>query len=83
MLPYNDFREFVFNNATTSIKLVDDCGNVWNCNLIFVTFPCKHFKLGGEWSGLVPARRISIGDSILLGAQSSGPNESIYLMLYS
>ncbi|GAU39653.1 hypothetical protein TSUD_18360 [Trifolium subterraneum] len=81
MLPYDGFGEFAFHEATTSIKLVDDCGNVWNCNLIFVTFPCKHYKVSGEWARLVAARRLSVGLNIMVGAQPSRQSESLYLII--
>ncbi|GAU42517.1 hypothetical protein TSUD_376450 [Trifolium subterraneum] len=81
MLPYDGFGDFAFHEATTSIKLVDDCGNVWNCNLIFVTFPCKHYKVSGEWARLVAARRLSVGLNIMIGAQPSRRSESLYLII--
>ncbi|GAU50461.1 hypothetical protein TSUD_240590 [Trifolium subterraneum] len=81
MIPYDGFGEFAFDEATTSIKLVDDCGNVWNCSLIFVTFPCKYFKVGGEWGRLVTARKMSIGLNIMIGAQPNGHSETIYLII--
>ncbi|MCH79283.1 replication protein A1-like protein [Trifolium medium] len=79
MLPYDGFGEYAFHDATTSIKLVDDYGNVWFCSLICVTFPCKHFKVGGQWSRLVAARRLSVGSVITIGVQPDANNETLYL----
>ncbi|GAU43971.1 hypothetical protein TSUD_283980 [Trifolium subterraneum] len=80
-LPYDGFGEFVFDEAVESINLVDECGNLWICDLTLVTFPCKHFKIGGDWSRMVSARRLSIGVSVKIGAPPGGHNESIYFML--
>jgi hypothetical protein len=33
MLPYDGFGEVIFEEDATSIKLVDDCGNLWDCAL--------------------------------------------------
>ncbi|PNX63724.1 hypothetical protein L195_g053647, partial [Trifolium pratense] len=44
MLPYDGFGEYAFHQGTTSIKVVDEYGNAWFCSLIFVSFPCKHYK---------------------------------------
>ncbi|GAU47041.1 hypothetical protein TSUD_239990 [Trifolium subterraneum] len=80
-LPYDGFGEFVFEEAATSIRLVDECGNLWTCDLTLLTFPCKHFKIGGDWSRMVSTRRLSIGVSVKIGAPAGDHNESIYFML--
>ncbi|WJX15146.1 non-specific serine/threonine protein kinase [Trifolium repens] len=80
VLPYNSFGRDAFDEATTSIRLVDDCGNAWVCDLIFVTFPCKYYKVGGEWNRMVVTKRLSIGDVIRVGVQG-GHSECLYLTL--
>ncbi|KAK2373612.1 hypothetical protein QL285_074640 [Trifolium repens] len=45
ILPYEDFGEKALHKTTTTLHLVDDCGNKWNCVLIFGSFLYKHFKL--------------------------------------
>ncbi|MCI02353.1 replication protein A1-like protein [Trifolium medium] len=80
MLPYDGFGEYAFEEDATTIKLVDDCGNKWNCTLVYVTFPFKHFKVGGEWSRLVAARRLAVGESVTVGAQANGHSQAIYLL---
>ncbi|WJX46906.1 DNA helicase [Trifolium repens] len=48
MLPYEKFGGKTFEEKMTTIKIVDDCGNIWNCILIvYGSFPNKHFKK--EW----------------------------------
>jgi hypothetical protein len=39
--------------GTTSIKLVDDCGNSWGCVLIFGSTPYQHIMIGGQWKRFV------------------------------
>jgi hypothetical protein len=62
---------------------VDDCGNVWSCTLNYLAFPYKHFAVGGEWSKLVAARRVLVGETIKVGAKTIDPNvsnDTMYLM---
>ncbi|WJX77560.1 DNA helicase [Trifolium repens] len=67
ILSYEDFGEKALHKTTTTLNLVDDCGNKWNCMLIFGSFPYKHFKIGGEWKILVLARILKVGDHIKVG----------------
>jgi hypothetical protein len=48
-MPYEDFGEKALHKTTTTLNLVDDYGNKWNCVLIYGYFSYKHFKIGGEW----------------------------------
>ncbi|XP_045791434.1 uncharacterized protein LOC123886139 [Trifolium pratense] len=81
MLPYHGFGEYAFHEGSTSIKLVDDYGNAWFCSLICVTFPCKHYRVGGQWSRLVAARRLTAGSVVTVGSQPDANNETLYLIL--
>lgn len=47
--------------GTTSIKLVDDCGDGWDCVLIFGSTPYQHTMIGGRWKRFVDARRVCQG----------------------
>ncbi|MCI06262.1 hypothetical protein A2U01_0027320, partial [Trifolium medium] len=42
MLPYEEFGEKAFEKKMTTIKIVDDCGNICNCILIYGSFPYNH-----------------------------------------
>ena len=64
---------------TTSIKLVDDCENVWDCVLIFGSTPYQHAMIGGQWMRFVVARRLREGVHIRLGVPMAGKNDIIYL----
>jgi hypothetical protein len=66
----------------TTLKLVDDCGHQWNCLLVFVSFPYKHFKLGGEWKRFVAASRLNVGDHIQVRRQVGGNDGNLYLTVY-
>ncbi|WJX12029.1 DNA helicase [Trifolium repens] len=81
MLPYDGFGEIIFEEDVTSIKLVDECGNLWDCALVYVTFPFKHFKIGGQWSRLVAARRLIVGQTIRVGANPAEQTHTINLIL--
>jgi hypothetical protein len=58
--------------------LVDDSENAWFCSLTSVAIPVRCFKLGGQWSNIVAARRLSVGDNIRLGVQGVGAGEIVY-----
>jgi hypothetical protein len=48
-----------------------------------LAFPYKHFAVGGEWSKLVAARRVLVGETIKVGAKTIDPNvsnDTMYLM---
>ncbi|GAU45373.1 hypothetical protein TSUD_89930 [Trifolium subterraneum] len=64
-----------------SLELVDECGNSWTCDLTLLTFPCKQFKIGGDWSRMVSARKLTIGAAVKIGAPAGGNNETIYFTL--
>jgi hypothetical protein len=65
--------------GTTSIKLVDDCGNGWDCVLIFGSTPYQHAIIGGQWKRFVDARRLREEVQIRLGVPMAGENDTIYL----
>jgi hypothetical protein len=50
--------------------------------LIFVSFPYKHYKLGGEWKRIVGALRFAVGDTIKLGWDNDRKNESLIICIY-
>ncbi|WJX28733.1 DNA helicase [Trifolium repens] len=81
MLPSEEFGDDIFNQQATSIKLVDECAIEWDCYLIHVTFPFKYCNIGGQWSSLVAARRLKIGDAVKFGVPTRGHNEVLYLTL--
>ncbi|GAU22902.1 hypothetical protein TSUD_377140 [Trifolium subterraneum] len=81
MISYEDFGASAFDKEMTTLLIVDDYGNLWNCILIYGSFPYKHFKIGGEWKRMVAARRIAVGDRIKLQCDRHGRDEFIFLTL--
>jgi hypothetical protein len=79
MLIYEGKVETMLDRATTSLKLVDDCGNRWECLLIFGTVPYDHCMIGGEWKRFVEARKLCEGVRIRLGVPMAGVNDTVYL----
>lgn len=69
----------MLDTSATNVKIVDDCGNVWDCDLIFRTLPYEHCRIGGQWKRFVEARRLREGVKIRLGAPMAGMNDFIYL----
>ena len=79
MLPYNNFCRLALGKKTTSVVVIDDCGNTWKCIAVYATRPNTHIRIGGGWGRMVDARRLSIGDKIKIGVPNAGKNEKIYL----
>ena len=61
MLIYEGEVAKMMDIRTTSIKLVDDCGNGWDCVLIFGSTPYQHTMIRGQWIRFVDARRLHKG----------------------
>ena len=79
MLIYEGEVAKMMDIRNTSIKLVDDCGNAWDCGLIFGSTPYQHAMIGGQWKHFVDARRLREGVKIRLGVPMAGENDTIYL----
>nr|ABD32737.1 hypothetical protein MtrDRAFT_AC150777g12v1 [Medicago truncatula] len=39
----------MLDTLLTIVNIIDDCGNIWVCELTFATIPYEHFKIGGRW----------------------------------
>jgi len=46
MLEYEGFHEMLLDKSNTTIKLIDDCGNRWDCYQVYQSLPEKLFKIG-------------------------------------
>ncbi|XP_024636431.1 ATP-dependent DNA helicase PIF1 [Medicago truncatula] len=55
----------MLDTLKTTVNIIDDCGNLWVCELNFVTFPYEHFKIGRRWNRFVEARRLREGVKII------------------
>lgn len=62
-----------------TVNIIDDCANIWVCELTFATIPYEHFKIGGHWKRFVEARRLREGVKIRGGAPMVGTHDTIYL----
>lgn len=78
---YQGFCQLTLGKKSTSVLLIDDCGNKWNCITIYGTRPYNHLKIGGGWKRMVDARRIKVGTNIKIGAPYAGNNDKIYLIV--
>jgi len=79
MLIYTGDISQMLDTSTTNVKIVDDCGNIWDCDLIFGTIPYEHCRIGGQWKRLVEACRLREDVKIRLGAPMAAMNDFIYL----
>jgi len=69
----------MLDTLKTTMDILDNCGNIWECELTFATIPYEHFKIGGRWKRFVEARRLREGVKIRLGAPMVGTHDTIYL----
>jgi len=79
MLRYEGRCAQILDNDATIVKMVDDCGNCWDCVLMFGSTPYEHCKIGGEWKWFVEARRLYEGARVRIGAPIAGSNNTIYV----
>jgi len=77
-----NFVEQGLDRARTNLKLVDECGSLWECVLIFGTTPHEHCMIGGGWKHFVEARNLNDGVRIRLGVPRAGDNDTIYVRVY-
>jgi hypothetical protein len=79
MLRYEGRCAQILDTDATTVKMVDDCGNCWDCVLMFGPTPFEHCKIGGEWKRFVEARRLYEGVRLRIGAPVAGSNHTIYV----
>jgi len=79
MLRHEGRCSWILDDAQNIMKMVDDCGNSWDCVLTFGKTPYEHCKLSGEWKRFVEGRRICKGVRLRIGAPVDGPNQTIYV----
>lgn len=66
-----------------ALRLVDECGNLWECSLPFGRFPFPHFDIGGGFKRMVMARRIGEGSHVMVGAPVVGSNATMFFRVIS
>jgi hypothetical protein len=78
MIEYHGFCELSLNKQITSLVMIDDYANNWDCILIFGYLPNENFKIRGQWKCIIVARRIHEGAEVMDGAPMAGTNEALY-----
>jgi hypothetical protein len=81
MLIYQGLCDLTIGKKTTSLTMIDDCGNKWNCITVFGTRPHHHIKLGGGWKRMVQARKLEEGVMVKVGFPHAGMNDTIYIQV--
>jgi len=81
MIPYNSFGRLALGKKTTSVVVIDDCGNTWRCIVVYGTRPNNHIKIGGSWGRLVDERRLAIGVKIKVGVPRVGKNDTVFICI--
>lgn len=72
------FSQLALDKRSTSLKLVDECGNIWACTIQYVRGRDAHFRVGGGWNRMVKARGLGDGVRIIVGAPYVGRNEKLF-----
>jgi len=78
MLIYKGLCDLTIGKKPTSLTMIDDCGNKWNCITVFRTRPYHHIKLGGGWKRMVQACRLEEVVMVKVGFAHAGMNDTIY-----
>jgi hypothetical protein len=75
-------HRFFFQNTlsrrTRVIRLIDDCGNLWDCTLKFGYRPYYHIKIGGGLKRMAVARRFRQGLRVMISAPAAGSNATLF-----
>jgi len=82
MLLHEGFCQQTLDKASTLLKLVDDCGNLWECILVFGSDPYEHCRIGGAWKRFIDARNLYEGCKVKIGAPVGGNNSTLYIQVY-
>lgn len=77
-LAYSGFCEIALQTWTPALGIVDECGNLWQCDLVFETRPYTHFIVGGGFSIMLLARRLCEGTHVMVGAPEVGSNHTLF-----
>ena len=78
---YVGFSIMCLDTSSTSIKLVDEHGNRWNCTIQFVPCNDARFLICSGWNKMVKARGLKDGDRVVIGAPGVGSNETLYCIV--
>lgn len=81
MQKYEGRCEQIIDKAATTVKLVDECRNAWDCVLMFGSTPYEHCKIGGMWKRFVDARKIFEGVRMRFAALVVGNNSTVYVTM--
>jgi hypothetical protein len=60
MLAGIEFCQTALDMRTKYVRMVDDCGNIWFCIVLFETRPYYHFKIGGGWKRMAVVHRVYV-----------------------
>lgn len=67
VLHYGHFVEQALDRARINLRIVDECGNFWECVLVFDSVAFAHCMIGGGWRRFVGARNLKEGDRMRIG----------------
>jgi len=81
MLIYKGMCDLTIGKKTTSLRMIDDCGNKWNYITLFGTRSHHHIKLGGGWKRMVQAHRLEEGVVVKVGFPHASMNDTIYIQV--
>jgi hypothetical protein len=72
------FCELTLDVGMHALRIVDDCGNIWECTVAFDNQPYAHFKIGGNIKQMILGRRLCEGSHVMVGAPVVGGNDTLY-----
>ena len=82
MLSNGNFAEQALDKARTNLKLVDECGNLWESFLVFGITLNEGCVIGGGWKRFVDARNLTEGVRIRISAPAAGDNDTLFLRVF-
>lgn len=77
MLADIEFCQTALDMRTKYVRMVDDCGNLWFCTVLFETRPYYHFKIGGGCKRMAVVHRFYQGLRVVVGVLEAGRHYSL------
>jgi len=69
----------MLDTLKTNVNIIDDCGNIWVCELTFATIPYEHFKIGGHWKKVCGSSQAPWRCEDQRGFPMVGSHDTIYV----
>jgi len=80
ILPWIGFCEDALPRTATRLSMIDHCGKIWKCEMVFMKVRNTVFcRIGGQWSLLCAAHNLMKGHAIKLAVTGDTRNGILHI----